>query len=290
MRKRLLSTFLWLVLAVQPAFAQRLLEEWRVRTSAGPEALVTGATAVFWNPAMVRVERGRAEVSVLDLRAPRITGIDGVAAAGAVVVNEGRTTFGAGYEHVRVSGVEQTTTSPDNGVPLDISENRIAGAVSHMVGTRTRFGALVQYTRLPEITGEESVLALGAGVRHQPVAALPLQLAGMAATEGEEMYWMAGLELASPWTIPQWQLRAEYGLAGGELAPGITHRAAVSGEWRELALLSIGAAVEPDGGARSITPVGAASVRLNRYRLGVVREQLPNGFGGAYSFRFSVTF
>jgi hypothetical protein len=112
----------------------------------------------------------------------------------------------------------------------------------------------------------------------------------MAATEGEEMYWMAGVELASPWTVPDWMLRAEYGAAGGELAPGITHRVAATGEWREIAMLSFGAAIEPDGGSRSITPVGAAYVRLNRYRLGIMREELPNGFGGSYAFRFSVTF
>jgi hypothetical protein len=33
-----------------------------------------------------------------------------------------------------------------------------------------------------------------------------------------------------------------------------------------------------------------AEVRLQRYRLGMVREQLPNEFGGAYSFRFSIAF
>ena len=292
MRAGLLSGFLFLLTVTQPVFGQRLLEEWRVRTSAGPDALARGATAVFWNPAQLLIELGRGEVVVLDLHAPRVTGINGLAAAAAIVVPDGRTTFGIGYEHMSVSGVERTTTSPDGGETLQLAEDRFGLAVARVLNTHTRVGAVVQYTRLPvlDLDSVQSVIALGAGFRYQPTTRLPLYLAGMAATEGDGAYWMAGLEFASPWQLPDWALRAEYGAAGGQLAPGVTHRVALTGEWQRAAELSVGAAIEPDGNSRSITPVGAATLRFNRYRLGIVREQLPNDFGGAYSFRFSVSF
>lgn len=280
-----------------PASGQRLLEEWQVRTSAGAEALVTGASAVFWNPAQVLAAGGTAELMVLDLRAPRITGVEGIAAAAAYVLDE-RTVLAVGYEHVRVDGIERTTDSPDGGAAIDFGENRFAAAASHRMGASTRVGALVRYTRLPEISytgadgsrdgGARSVIALGAGVRHRPLSRLPLDVAAMAATEGSETYWMAGVEFAPDRRWAQWQLRGEYGLAGGELAPGVTHRAAATAAWREQVEVTLGVAIEPDGGERSLQPVLGTTLRLSRYRLGMVREQLPNDFGGAWSFAFGV--
>jgi hypothetical protein len=283
----------------EPAAGQRLLEEWQVRTTAGPEALVSGASAVFWNPAQVAVAGGTVEALVLDLRAPGITGVDGVAIAAAVALDE-RTVIALGYEHIGVSGIEHTTDSPDGGTPLDVGEDRFAAAASHLLGERVRIGAMVRYTRLPEVayttmsgaaTGQaRSVIALGAGLRVRPVARLPLSVAAMAATEGSESYWMAGLEFASGLGWAEWRLHGEYGLAGGELAPGVTHRGAARAVWRDHVELTAGAALEPDGDGRSLQPVAGAALSLSRYRLGMVREQLANDFGGAWSFMFSVTF
>jgi hypothetical protein len=276
-----------LACAAGPVSGQRLLEEWQVRSTAGAEALVRGAAAVFWNPAQIGVA-GRLEATLLDLRAPGITGIDGLALAGAYRLDD-RTFVAAGYEHVGVSGIEQTTDSPA-GTPLDLGENRFVAAAAHTLGTATHVGAMVRYTRLPEISAQRSVIALGAGVRSRPFAAVPLDVAAMAATEGSEAYWMAGVEFASSTPWENWSARAEYGAAGGQLAPGVTHRAAGTAEWDGRADITVGAVLEPDGGSRSLQPVLGAALRLNRYRLGAVREQLPNEFGSAYSFHFSVTF
>jgi hypothetical protein len=275
-------------LVATPGSGQRLLEEWQVRPTAGAEALARGATAVFWNPAQVRVAN-RGEVSVMDLRAPGVTGVDGLAAAVAYEL-DGRTVLGLGYEYMGVSGVERTTTSPDGGSEIDLGENRIAAAASHMLNDRLRVGALVRYTRLPEIATAKSVIAMGVGFSAQPATRIPVELAGMAATEGDAVYWSGGVGVALPLRWPAWQATAEYGVAGGELAPGATHRLAVRAQWREHVELSVGAASEPDGRSRSLEPVGGVEVRLHRYRLGMVREQLPNDFGGAYSFRFSIGF
>jgi hypothetical protein len=277
-----------LMVVPEAASAQRLLDEWRVRPTAGAEALAEGATAVFWNPAQLGAQR-RGEASVMDLRAPGITGVDGLAVAVAVVL-EGGTVLGLGYEHMSVGGIEQTTTSPDGGAPIDLAENRIGFGAAHRMGERLQVGALVQYTRLPAISTEGSVIALGAGFRYRAGGSLPVELAAAAATEGDSEYWLAGVEIASGERWTEWQVRAEYGAAGSGIAPGMTHRVAAAAEWRQQVELSVGVASEPDGLARSLEPLIGAAVRLHRYRLGMVREQLPNEFGGAYSFHFSVGF
>jgi hypothetical protein len=274
--------------APEDASSQRLLEEWRLRPSAGAEALVEGATAVFWNPARITAA-GRAEASILDLRAPGVVGVDGLAVAVAMALDP-RTSLGFGYEYMGVSGIERTTTSPDGGSEIDMAENRLAVAASHIVGPRLRVGALVQYTRLPDVSAQSSVVAIGAGFSFQPAPTLPLQLAAMAASEGDEIHWSAGAEFNSAQRWQEWVIGAEYGVSGGQLAPGSTHRVAALAEWRQRVELSLGLASEPDGTSRSLEPVAGAEVRIQRYRLGMVREQLPNEFGGAYSFRFSIAF
>jgi hypothetical protein len=272
----------------EAAAAQRLLDEWRVRTMPGAEALARGATAVFWNPAQVVVEQ-RGEATVADLRAPGITGVDGLAVALAGALN-GRTTLALGYEYMGVDGLEQTTTSPDAVAPIDLGENRFAVAASHVMGARGRIGAVVQYTLMPEITGERSSIAMGLGAQYLAPTPLPLTLAGSATIEGDAVQWIAGVEVASGDRWREWQLRGQYGAAGSDLAPGTTHRVMALGEWRGHVELAVGAVSEPDGGARAVQPVVGAELRLYRYRLGMVREELGNDFGGAWSFRFSIGF
>jgi len=284
----LLAATTGLILAPAPASSQRLLDEWRVRTTAGAEALATGATAVFWNPAQVTAP-GRGEAMVADLRAPGMTGVDGLVAALAFRL-DGRTVLAAGYEYMGVEGLEGTTTSPDAGAPLDIGENRFGFAASHEVNERTRVGALVQYTRMPAIASDNSVIALGAGMHYAPPVRLPLALAGSVAFEGEDINWLAGAAVTSGRLWTDWQLRGEYGAAGGDMQPGITHRVTAIGEWRDHVSVSLGAASEPDGMSRTVQPVLGAELRLYRYRLGLVREELANEFGGAWSFRFTVGF
>ncbi|HUF50940.1 MAG TPA: hypothetical protein VMN60_08915 [Longimicrobiales bacterium] len=274
---------------VDGAHAQRLLEEWQVRPDAGADAFIGGSPAVFWNPSQLTVGAGRFEASLLDLRAPGMTGVSGVALAGAARLQD-RTVVALGFEHVGVDGLEETTTTPEGGAAIAVGESRFAAAAAHMLSPRLHMGAAVQYTRLPSISEQASVLALRVGVRYRPLARLPLELAAAATTEGEEEHWLAGAELASGGRWPEVLLRAQYGAAGGELAPGVTHRVALRADWRQLAEVTVGAVSEPDGAARALQPVLGAGVTINRYRLGLVREALPNDFGAAYSFRFAVGF
>ena len=260
-----------------------------MRPSAGAEALTSGAVAVFWNPSQVSVAQRRFEVTLLDLRAPGITGVSGMALAGAATLDE-RTVVALGYERVGVD-IEQTTTSPDIAGTLDVGENRFAAAASHVLRAGLHVGAGVLYTRLPAVSPQESVLSLSGGIRWQGTPfQVPVTVALMGATEGDDERWMGGAEIASGARWDDLVVRAQYGAAGGELAPGVTHRVSATGEWRSMVELTVGAAVEPDGYEHSVEPVLGASVGLHRYRLGLVRETLPNDFGSAYSLRFSVGF
>jgi hypothetical protein len=272
----------------EAAAAQRLLDEWRVRTMPGAEALARGATAVFWNPAQV-VVAGRGEATVADLRAPGITGVDGLAVALAGVL-DGRTTLALGYEYMGVDGLEETTTSPDALAPIDLGENRFAVAASHAMSARARIGAVVQYTLMPEISGERSSIAMGLGAEYLPRTPVPVRVAGSAAVEGEAVQWIAGVEVGSGDRWREWRVRGQYGAAGSDLAPGTSHRLTALGEWRDHVEVALGAVSEPDGAGRAVQPVVGAELRLHRYRLGMVREELGNDFGGAWSFRFSIAF
>ena len=289
MRRAALVVVICALAGTDSLAAQRLLEEWQVRPGAGAEALMSGAVAVFWNPSQVSVAQRRYEVSLMDLRAPGITGVSGMALAGAAALDD-RTVIALGYERVGVD-IEQTTTSPDIEGTLDVGENRFAAAASHALREGMHVGAGVLYTRLPAVSEHESVLSLSGGVSWQGTAfRFPVALAVMGATEGDDERWMAGAEIASGAWWDQVVVRGQYGAAGGELAPGVTHRLSATGEWRDMVELTVGAAAEPDGDDHSLEPVLGASVGLNRYRLGLVRETLPNDFGSAYSLRFSVGF
>jgi len=285
MKRRLVSAAVLLLVHAAPVSGQRLLEEWRVRPEARPEALTRGAAAVFWNPAQVRLTEGRGEATVLDLHTPSALSVDGAGVAATYALDP-RTTIALGIERVGIDGIIETTNSPE-GIEMDIGETRLAAAAAHAVGTRAAVGALVQYTRLPDVSDDGSVLALGAGVSYRAGERFPLEVAGMAAIEGEDHYWMAGAEVASGQRWPTLTLRGAYGAAGGSLAPGVTHRVVATGEWRRLLELSLGAASEPGATGRTTVPVVGAAVRLGRYRIGAVREQLPNDFGSAWSFRFT---
>jgi hypothetical protein len=69
---------------------------------------------------------------------------------------------------------------------------------------------------------------------------------------------------------------------------GLVHWLATELEWSERVMVSAGLTREPDIDTAHWAPILAASLRLNRYTLGIVRENLVNDFGATYSFRLQV--
>jgi hypothetical protein len=291
MKLPLLRAFLPVALVMSfagPARAQRLLD-WPLRTSAGPESVVRGVEAAYWNPAGISTGVTRGQVIIADQRAPSAIGLGGFAAAAAWRL-DARTTVGAGYQHVSVDDIGGTSTSPlpDVGAPsFSVGEDQIAVGVSHILGTSVVAGAAVRHDRSNESGLNESTTSLGAGFIVSPALPLRPVLGVSMLTQNGGVRYTGGLEVSSSLTNDL-DVRAGYGLRGGENTVATEHRIGITVDWRRLVALTAGFATADAGSDRSYEPVIGASLRVNRYELGVLREGLANDFGAAYSFRFRV--
>jgi hypothetical protein len=271
------------------ASAQRLLDL-QVRTSAGADALATGAAAVFWNPAATASVAGRGEALVVDVRGATATGLEGFALA-AAGRPQARTVVAAGYQHVGVDGIERTSTSPlqdPEETEIDVGEHVFAAALARTLSVPLAVGAVVRYVRTADIAGGDGVVEFGAGVTYRPALPLAPVLGAAARVEEDGTNWTAGIELAPPIAAADWRVRASWGVGGSPQVEGVTHRFAALVDWRALVSVSAGVAAEPDGPGRSWQPLAAATLHVNRFAIGVLREELPNDFGAIHSLRFSV--
>jgi hypothetical protein len=96
--------------------------------------------------------------------------------------------------------------------------------------------------------------------------------------------WSGGVDFALP-AITDIGSRVGYGIRGGDGMPGLEHRVGLTATWRQMLTASIGAMSAAAGEGRSWEATLGASLRVNRYELGILRESLSNDFGAAYSFR-----
>lgn len=273
------------------ASAQRVFDEWPVRTNAGPDALLRGAEAVYWNPAAISTRAVRGEVLINDQRTPDAVGVGGFAAAAAWRL-DARTTVAAGYQHVAIDDIGETSESPlpDEGVSptFSIGEDQVFLGVAHQAAAGLSAGAGVRYDRSNELGYNQSTTSLTAGVLFVPGFSLftawspAVGAAVLARRDG--VRWSGGVDFAFP-SVSGIAGRFGYGARGGEGLPGIEHRLGVTGTWRDLVVVTLGAMNGTGGGARVWEPTFGASLRVSRYELGVIRESLSNDFGAAYSFR-----
>lgn len=292
MHRAPLLAALLLACTAASAAAQRVID-WNIRTTAGAEAVVTGAGAIFWNPAAAGALAGRGEALVLDLEGPETTGLKGVAGAAAVRLPRGAT-IGLGYEHLGIGDIQRTDTSPlntDSDV-ISVAEDRFTVVASQPVVPGLWIGAMAQYERANEAVQVENQASFGAGIYLEPAVKLHPALGGAAfALPGSGARWDVGGEADVPGTtgLPV-EVRLSYGVSGTRGPNSVTHRIAGVVGLRDRALLSLGAAAEPSADGRSWQPMASASLRIARYLLGITREQLSSGFGETYSFRIGVTF
>lgn len=278
--------------AASPAAAQRLLDL-PVRAWAGADAVATGAAAAFWNPATAAFVQDHGEATVFDLHAPDPTGLGAFAAAGAFRLDS-LTAIAVGYHHVGIDGILQTTDSPlaEDATPLDIGEDAVALAASRTISPVLHAGVVVRYIRAAEIAEDRSVVEFGAGVHVRP-ANLPGRpaLGAAARAENDGVAWNVGLR-ATPLVGPDssFTVGGSWGVDGGPLRIGVSHRFAAEGTWRDRVSVALGAASEPDAEGRTWRPLASASVRVARYSLAVLRESMANDFGAVHALRFTVSF
>lgn len=275
---------LLMVAATSTAHAQRFLD-WPLRTTAEPEAATRGAEAVFWNPAGISTGATRAEFIVADQRTPDIIGIGGFAGAGAWRL-DARTTLAAGFQHIAIDDIGETSTSPlaDPGAPaFSITEDQLAVGVSHALGPAVTAGAGVRYDRSDETGLAESTTALGAGFMVAPdLAGRPAAGFNILTHNGGVRYSAAAV--IGKTVIQYLGVRFGYGVRGGD-EMATEHRVGGTIDWRGVLAVTGGVATSRAGSERSWEPVVGASLRVSRYELGLIRETLANSFGSAYSFR-----
>lgn len=273
-----------------PLAAQRLLDL-PVRAWAGADATASGAVAAFWNPAAAIIT-GRAEAMVLDVLAPEPTGLGGFAAAAAFRVDSALT-LAIGYHHVGVDGIMLTTDSPlpEDATPLELGEDALALSARRALGQFLAAGVSLRYVRAAEFAEDRSVLEFGAGIHLRPELPGRPVIGAAARAESEGMAWMTGIDV-TPFLAAddEWRLGASWGADGGPLRIGVSHRLAALAGWRDVVRVSAGMSGEPDADGRTWRPVASASVRLARYALGVMREQMANDFGAVHALRFTIAF
>jgi len=107
------SIALALVAFLSPSLAGgQVIFDWPMRVAPQPEAVLTGAGAVFWNPGSLVSEVGtRQEIWVIHVDGPDATGVRGVAASGVIDLPKGLR-GGVGYWHLGIQDIPRTTTSP----------------------------------------------------------------------------------------------------------------------------------------------------------------------------------
>jgi len=273
----------------RPAGAQRLVDDWLVRTSAGPGTLQTGASATFWNPAGIAQQPGRGSLLLVEVLAPAGTGVDVLALGGSYRLDE-RTTVAAGYQHFGVGGIELTEDSPDGGTRIDVSQDLFALSAARELAPGLQVGAGAQYLRSSEALNEDGQLGIGAGARLRVPLPVPVTVGSYAYSVSERVLWGAAAEVAPGLPFEDWRAAATVGVEGGHAVRGTTYRGGLVTGWRDLVEVGASLVVEPDAADRQWEPVVAGTVRLSRYELGVVREWLPNSFGTVHTFRFGITF
>lgn len=269
------------------ALGQRLAD-WPVRTSALPDAIVQGTGAVFWNPAGLSAGRYRGNAMIINLRAPQTLDLTGLASAGSLRFE--RTVLAAAYEHVGINGFTRTDDSPGGpeAVKFDLGEDHFTLAAAHQVGRGFAVGAVARYAR-DDLSETDAAIGLGAGFMAEPELPLRPLLGAYALSESDDVVWGAAIELRLPALLgPDYQLGLAYGAQGDAHVQTPVHRFTTRIDWDSRASVSAGLTREPDFDGARWAPMLAASLRLNRYTLGVVRENLVNDFGASYAFRLQV--
>lgn len=272
--------------------AQRVLDL-PIRDGGGPDALAAGPFAAFWNPGGLARLAGRGEVLLLDVQGPVSTGLDGVALAATFRLDD-RTVLGAGFRHAGLEEIPTTSTSPlpdEVEGSLDISESTFSLAAARSVGADLAFGAGAHFTRAARALDAEDEVEIGAGVRRLPRGWVPGF--GAAVRFGESgTGWEAGVEWLARGLarLGGGAAGVGYGVSGSPSFEGLSHRVGLSATWSTRFRVTAGLAGEPDVAGHVWEPVVGAVVNVQRYSVGVLREELANGIGAVHTFRLGIAF
>ncbi len=264
--------------------------DWPIRAALHPEAVLTGAGALFWNPGGLAGSVGTSqEIWITHVVGPPATGVRGVAAAGVLDLPWGFR-GGLGYWHLGIDDIHRTTTSPDRQ-PGDIrlaEDVAVLGAANDL-GNRTGGGAAIRVTR--GSLGSDSRTTVEGEIGIQHLLSLPLSpqvglsLRGL----GGEPTTLAGAELSLPaLASSRLPIRIGYGIQTDRKLNSLEHRLSLRASWVDR--VHAGIALSYLGEVDGWTPLAVLGADLGRYSLSVLREALANNFGAMHFFRAAIRF
>jgi len=266
----------------------QLLFDWPIRAVPQPEAVLTGAGALFWNPGGIsEAAGGGREIWIAHVDGPDVTGVRGVAGAGTLDLPMGLR--GAiGYWHLGIPDIPRTTDSPIQGIgTVEVAEDVLLLGLATDLGSSTGFGGALRLQRgsaAGEIrTRVEGDLGLSM-TPHLPLSPrIGMALRGL----GQTPSLLAGVEVTlPPLAQARLPLRLGYGFEK-ERGSGLTeHRFSLRSSWMEQFHAGVG--LTRWGREDGWTPLWMLGLELGRYSFSVLREELANNFGPVHFYRASV--
>jgi len=276
---------------LSPAGAEgQAIFNWPLRAATQPEAVLTGAGAVFWNPGSLVPEVGTGqEVWILHVDGPDATGVRGVAASGVVDLPLGLR-GGFGYSHLGIQDIPRTTTSPHpEAGEVNIGEDVAVLALARNTSDRTGIGGGFRFQRGAVGRDSKSRVVGEVGIHHQSKLPFTPRFGLVLRGLGGEIKTLGGIELSlPPLASSRIPIRVGYGLQAEDGLDSVDHRISLRGSWMDQ--LHLGAGLSYLGEENGWTSLWMLGVDVDRYSLSVLRESLANGFGAVHYFRASLRF
>ena len=264
--------------------------DWPIRAALQPEAVLTGAGVVFWNPGGMAGNVGaRRELWLTHVVGPPSTGVRGVAGAGVVALPLGFR-GGLGYWHLGVQDIPRTTTSPTPELgDIHVAEDVAVLGLARDLGGRTGGGAAIR-VRQSSVGGDTRTHLEGEmGVHYRSSLPLTPRMGLAVQGLGGNPSALAGLEISlPPLASSRLPVRAGYGFQTGRSFDPPEHRVSLRASWMEQIHAGVGLLYLGEQGGW--TPLAALGADLGRYSLSVLREGMANGFGAIHFYRAAIRF
>ncbi|MGW8268532.1 MAG: hypothetical protein ACWGSQ_19355 [Longimicrobiales bacterium] len=285
---RLLSTLVLAMLAVPGSARGQLLFDWPIRAVPQPEAILTGAGAVFWNPGgMSEGVRSGNEIWIAHVDGPDATGVRGLALAGTVNLPL-RLIGGLGYWHLGIPDIPRTTDSPLVGSgTIEVAEDAMVFALTRDLEAPLGIGGGLRLHRA-SVAGEvKSQVEGDVGLHLRPPIALSprfgLALRGL----GKDPRILAGVEVGlPPLASSRIPVHLGYGVEKRPGQRGVEQRVSFRASWLERLRAGFGLTRwEREAGWTALWMLG---LDFDRYSFSILRENLANGFGPVHFYRASI--
>jgi hypothetical protein len=287
-RSPALAALLLLFFLPPPETEGQLVFGWPIRAVPHPEAVVTGAAALFWNPGSLSEGAGtRREFWIAHIDGPDATGIRGLAVSGISELPL-RLRLALGYSHLGISDIPRTSTSPaPEPGDIRVSEDVAVLGLARELDTPGGIGAAVRFQRGDAAGDVRSRVEGDVGIHLRPAFPLRPRIGFSLLGIGGQVGVLGGLELTLPaLASARLPLRLGYGIQSGRGSGSLEQRFSIRGSWLDQFHAGMGATRW--GAEDGWTTLWNLGVDIGRYSISVLREELANGFGAVHFYRAAI--